>query len=138
MGEVDCRLIAQNNGVVELLFFDVIRSAAVEILQRAGDFIDDPAKADFQYLAIVDADVSDTAKEVVADGEDAVAHAFFRPFGHIGGGERTGGFTRPVFKSLVELIGGFFLNNKRVGNTLCHGVELFFDPLIRKLRANFC
>ena len=138
MGEIDCRLIAQNNGVVELLFFDVIGGAAIEFLQRAGDFIDDPAKADFQYLAIVDADVSDTAEEVVADGENAVAHALFCPFGHIGGGERTGGFTRPVFKGLVEFIGGFFLNNERVGDTVGHSVELFFDPVIREFRTNFC
>ena len=48
MGEIDCRLIAQNNGVVELLFFDVI----------GGEGEEDVSVEDFRRARIHVADIS--------------------------------------------------------------------------------
>ena len=83
MRKIDCRLIADNHGIVELFFFNISRFGTVQSFQLTGHQVNNTSEADFQYFAVIHTDMADTTIEIVADGKYAAGHTFFGAFRHI-------------------------------------------------------
>ena len=82
MSVIDTCVVGDDDGIVELAFFDGRRIVRIEGCFLFSCFFDDAAEADSQYFAVVDADVADPVVVIVPNGEDAEILAFLAGVGH--------------------------------------------------------
>ena len=135
--ETDRRVVRNDHGLIELLLAHIFGVRAVDVLHRFHHFCNDAAEADLHDLAVVDANVSDAAIEIVAYRKDARRDRVFGLLRHIGVRQSAGGFALPVLERLVQLGRSFFRNLERVGDSAAHGFKFLLHPIVREFRADF-